>query len=95
MDVAAYELLRQGKTEAGTAQVCQNLKAKLQSVLQGGSWNTAWLLTGLPDPFEDMPYAGSRKEMAIIASYQKEMSKLQQLVESSYQASAAKKDGEE
>ena len=43
MDVAAYEQLRAGNHEVAAAQLVQNMKAKLQSVLQGGDWASAWL----------------------------------------------------
>ena len=80
MNVAAYEALRKGEVEGATAQLCQNLKCKLQAVLQGGDRSSAWLLTGLLDPFEESPYAGSRREMAVIAAYQKEMGKLAKMM---------------
>ena len=44
MDVCVYELLRQGKTKTATAQVAQNIKAKIQCVLSQGHWTAAWLL---------------------------------------------------
>ncbi|CAE7719402.1 unnamed protein product [Symbiodinium sp. CCMP2592] len=69
MDVEVYEQLRNGEPQIAAAQVVQNLKAKLQSVLQGRDWSTAWLLTGLPDPLAKREWAGSKEEMAIISGY--------------------------
>ena len=90
MDVAAYEALRRGEVEWATAQLCQNLKCKVQAVLQGGDWSGAWLLTGLPHPFEESLYTGSRREMAVIAAYQKEMGKLAKIMNDVASPSAAK-----
>eukprot|EP00438_Fugacium_kawagutii_P003209 Skav218054 [mRNA] locus=scaffold214:1429603:1436014:- [translate_table: standard] len=80
MDVAAYELIRAGKVEAGAAQLVQNLKAKLESVLQQGDWNTAWLLTGLSDPLQKKEFAGSKQEMSIISNYVNSLGKLRKHV---------------
>ena len=33
-----------GETESATAQLAQNMKAKLQAVMSGGDWEAAWLL---------------------------------------------------
>ena len=69
MDVAVYEYLRNNQPEIAAAQVVQNLKAKMQSVLQGGDWSAAWLLTGLPDPLARREFAGSKEEMAVVSGY--------------------------
>ena len=49
-------------------------------VSQEGDWTAGWLLTGLPDPFDEDQGGGTRSEMAIIAGYMKEMSKLKKLI---------------
>ena len=80
MDVAAYEYIRSGQHESAAAQLIQNLKAKMQSVLQGGDWSSAWLLTGLQDPLARREFAGSREEMAIVSGYVDALHKLQKRV---------------
>ena len=75
--------------DRAAAQLCQNLKAKIQAV-QGGDWTAAWLLTGLVDPFEYTGYAGSKREMAVIAAYDKEMVKLAKLVAEAGGSSSSK-----
>ena len=80
MDVAAYELIRAGKHEIAAAQLVQNLKAKVQAVLQNGDWSTAWLLTGLPDPLTRKEWAGSKQEMAVVTGYIEALAKLKKKV---------------
>ena len=80
MDAAAYEFARNGNSEAAAAQLCQNMKSKLQAVLAGGDWQTAWLLTGLEDPLQKREFAGSKTEMAIISNYMSSLSKLRKKV---------------
>jgi len=80
MDIQAYEMLRRGDTAAGTAQLVQNLKSKVQMVGQDGDWTAAWLLTGLADPYEEDQGGGTKSEMATIAGYLKEMAKLKKLM---------------
>lgn len=75
-DAAVYELIRSGNVESAAAQCIQNLKSKLQSVLSGGDWTTAWLLTGLQDPLSRREFAGSQEEMSIISSYVNNLCKL-------------------
>ena len=80
MDAAAYEFARNGNSEAAAAQLCQNMKSKLQAVLAGGDWQTAWLLTGWEDPLQKREFAGSKTEMAIISNYMSSLSKLRKKV---------------
>ena len=47
--------------DAAAAHMVQNLKAKMQCVLQGGSWEAAWLLTGLTDPTQKKEYLPEQK----------------------------------
>ena len=93
MDVEVYEQLRNGEPQIAAAQVVQNLKAKLQSVLQGGDWSTAWLLTGLPDPLAKREWAGSKEEMAIISGYVDALHRLKKRVKDS-QTAAEDDEGE-
>jgi len=92
MDVAVYEYLRNNQPEIAAAQVVQNLKAKMQSVLQGGDWSAAWLLTGLPDPLARREFAGSKEEMAVVSGYVEALSKLQKRVK---EAQNGKSHGDE
>ncbi|CAE7366038.1 unnamed protein product, partial [Symbiodinium microadriaticum] len=80
MDVAAYEMIRQGKSDQAAAQLVQNLKAKIQSVLAQGDWQAAWLLTGLPDPLVKKEFGGSKEEMSIVAEYMSSLAKLKKRV---------------
>ena len=80
MDAAAYELIRNGESQAAAAQLAQNMKAKVQAVLQGGDWSAAWLLTGLPDPLARKEFAGTREEMAIVSGYLDALGKLRKKV---------------
>ena len=95
MDVAAYELIRSGQVESGAAQLVQNLKAKLESVLQMGDWQSAWLLTGLSDPMQKKEFGGSKQEMSIIAQYVNSLGKLRKHVKEAKQHGHADEDGED
>ena len=83
MDVEVYELLRSNQPDVAAAQVIQNLKSKMQAVMQGGDWGSAWLLTGLPDPLMKREFAGSRQEMSIISGYLDAVHRLQKRVRES------------
>jgi hypothetical protein len=80
MDAVAYEMLRSGQAEAATAQLVQNMKAKMQAVIQGGDWASAWLLTGIPDPLVKKEFAGSKQEMAVVSGYLEALHKLRKKV---------------
>ncbi|CAE7354505.1 unnamed protein product, partial [Symbiodinium microadriaticum] len=94
MDVAAYEQLRAGNHEIAAAQLVQNMKAKLQSVLQGGDWASAWLLTGLVDPMQKRDFAGTREEMSVISGYVEALASLKKKVKEANAATAAEDEGE-
>ncbi|CAE7682844.1 unnamed protein product [Symbiodinium sp. CCMP2592] len=94
MDVAAYEQIRMGNHEVAAAQLVQNMKAKLQSVLQGGDWASAWLLTGLVDPMQKRDFAGTREEMSVISGYVEALASLRKKVKEA-NASTAGEDEEE
>ncbi|CAE7562740.1 unnamed protein product [Symbiodinium natans] len=93
-DVAAYELIRAGKHDEAGAQLVQNMKSKLQSVLQGGSWETAWLLTGLADPMQKREFAGTREEMAVVSGYLDALHKLKKRVKEAQGSSQADDEDE-
>lgn len=76
MDIAVYEHLRAGRVQQAINQLIQNMKAKKQTALDGGSWDVSWHLTGLPDRTERAPFAGSHTEMSAIAAYRKAMKDL-------------------
>ena len=80
MDIAAYEKLRRNQTQQAAAQLIQNIKAKRQSMLQGGDWTSAWLLTGLPDPVKGKEFAGTEAEMAATAEYLNSLADLRKKV---------------
>lgn len=94
MDAQACELLRSGETEAAMAQLVQNMKAKLQSVIQQGDWSSAWLLTGIGDPLSRKEFGGSKEEMSVVADYVNQLSKLRKKVKESSGAAAAEKEEE-
>jgi hypothetical protein len=86
MDAVAYEMLRAGQVEAGAAQLVQNMKAKMQAVIQGGDWASAWLLTGIPDPLVKKEFAGTKQEMAVVSGYLEALRKLRKKVKESGRA---------
>ncbi|CAE7804395.1 unnamed protein product [Symbiodinium sp. CCMP2592] len=94
MDVAAYEQLRAGNHEVAGAQLVQNMKAKLQSVLQGGDWSAAWLLTGLPDPMQKRDFAGTREEMPVVSGYVEALANLRKKVKEAQAGNAGEEDEE-
>lgn len=94
MDAAAYELLRSGQVEAGTAQLVQNMKAKMQSVTQNGDWTSAWLLTGISDPLSKKEFGGSKEELAVISGYVNALQKIRKQVKEA-QTSAHSKEEED
>jgi hypothetical protein len=71
-DAAVYEFLRRGQTKPALAQVAQNLKSKLQAVMDDGDWTQAWHLTGLPTVGKK-EFAGTEDELSIIVGYEKQM----------------------
>lgn len=93
-DSQAYEMLRSGDSDVAAAQLIQNMKSKLQCVLAGGDWETAWLLTGIQDPLTKKEWAGSREEMAIISGYVSSLHKLKKKMKEANQAVKDKEDGE-
>lgn len=92
MDAVAYELLRSGHVEAGTAQLVQNMKAKMQSVIQNGDWTSAWLLTGIPDPLSKKEFGGTKEELAVISGYVNALQKIRKQVKEAQSAGQAKEE---
>lgn len=92
MDSAAYELARAGDAQGAAAQLAQNMKSKLQCVLDGGDWRSAWLLTGIEDPISKREFAGSKSEMAVIANYVNSLHKLRKKVK---EAGAVKEEDQD
>jgi hypothetical protein len=64
----------------GTARLVQNMKAKVQATLQLGSWDAAWLLTGLADPLSRKKFAGTAQEMSVVSNYMSALAKLEKQV---------------
>ena len=95
MDAVAYELLRSGEHEAAAAQLVQNMKAKIQSVIQGGDWSAAWLLTGLADPLTRREFAGTKEEMAVVSGYLDALTKLRKKVKETGSHHNAKEDDDD
>ena len=95
MDAAAYEMLRAGETESATAQLAQNMKAKLQAVMSGGDWEAGWLLTGLADPLSRREFAGSKQEMAVVSGYLEALSKLKKKVREAGQGNHGDEEDDE
>ena len=82
MDAEVYLHLRQEPAPGlpllrAAAQIIQNLKAKIQSVQDGGEYALAFKLTGIVDPLAPTPYAGEDGEMALIAAHAQAQSQLQ------------------
>ena len=103
MDAEIYMHLRQDPSPSqavlrGAAQLTQNLKAKIQSVYDGGEYALAFKLTGVVDPLAPAPYAGEDGEMALIAAHAQAASQLAKNLEGSRgknNAKNPKKDDEE
>ncbi len=94
MTAAAYELARAGQADAACAQLAQNLKSIHQCVLQQGSWETAWLLTGVADPCSKREFGGSKEEMAIVSQYISSLSKLRKRVKETQSSGVGDEEGE-
>jgi len=80
MDIAVYQALRSNRPKLALLQVCQNMKAKHQTLLHNGDWKAGWLLTGIPDPLKAREFAGSPSEMAVISGYLSGMADLHKKV---------------
>ena len=82
-DCAVYEMIRAGQHDSAAAQVIQNLKSKVQSVLSNGDWQTAWLLCGLQDPLQRKEFGGTKEEMSVISGYINSLHKLKKKMKES------------
>ena len=95
MDAQAYELIRRGDHQAGAAQLVQNMKSKIQSVISNGDWSGAWLLTGIPCPLAKKEFGGTKEEMAVVSGYLSSLGKLRKQVKDSQGALHQEEEGEE
>ena len=77
---AILQLLLKGEALQAQALTVQGLKSVHQSALDQGSWQNAWLLTGLADPTQRQRFAGEEHEMEIIAQYSKTLDELEKKV---------------
>ena len=93
MDAQAYEMIRRGDHQAGAAQLVQNMKSKIQSVISNGSG--AWLLTGIPCPLAKKEFGGTKEEMAVVSGYLNSLGKLRKQVKDSQGALHQEEEGEE
>eukprot|EP00971_Amphidinium_carterae_P193762 3844705-Amphidinium_carterae.1 len=82
MMAALHSHMMRGEHALALAKVCQFMKALEQSVQQDGSWKSAWLLSGLPDPRP--PPGGYQQglshsaELGLTAAYLKELKLLEE-----------------
>ena len=76
-------MIRAGQHDSAAAQVIQNLKSKVQSVLSNGDWQTAWLLCGLQDPLQRKEFGGTKEEMSVISGYINSLHKLKKKMKES------------
>lgn len=65
------------------------MKSKIQSVLQGGDWSAAWLLTGMADQLTKKEWGGTQEEMAVVSEYVNALAKLKKKVKEAKDASQA------
>ena len=79
-DIFVFQLLRQNQPRKAAMQLVRNMRSKHQVLLQGGSWDSAWLLTGQPDPVKRRPFAGTPTQMAVVAGYLGGMAELRKKV---------------
>eukprot|EP00971_Amphidinium_carterae_P330700 6463869-Amphidinium_carterae.1 len=81
-----------GEHTLALAKTCQFMKALEQSTQQNGSWKSAWLLTGLPDPRP--PPGGYQQglshsaELGLTAAYLKELKLLEEAAKKESDGSA-------
>lgn len=87
-DAVAYEYLRNGQHDIAAAQLAQNMKSKIQSVIQQGDWSAAWLLTGINDPLSRKEWGGTKGEMAIVSEYMNSLAKLRKRVKEAKESNA-------
>ena len=58
------------------AQLIQNYRSLHQASMDGGSWEQAWLLTGLPEPLMRKRWAAPNRQVSIVAGYLKARNEL-------------------
>jgi hypothetical protein len=75
----AVDLLSRGLVLEAHALLIRGLQAAHQASLDNGSWDTAWLMTGLPDPFNTKGFGGTPEQLAKIAAYRRAQADLRGL----------------
>lgn len=68
--------LKEKPTEAAL-QVILSLRCLRQCSTDNGEWGTAWLLTGLPDPYRKPRFGGEHQQLEEVAGYVKAMVELE------------------
>ena len=58
------------------AQLIQNYRALHQASMDGGSWEQAWLFTGLPEPLRRKRWAAPNRQVSIVAGFLKARNEL-------------------
>ena len=72
---ALQDLLR-GNTMECAAQLVRNQRTLIQCAIDGGSWEKAWDLSYVPDPFKSRQFGGTMRELEVISMKQKQMAEL-------------------
>ena len=74
MDIGVIKLLARSKNLDADglfalAQAIQNVRAKMQAAFDDGSFDQAWLLTGLVDPCKKREFAAPVDQVAAVSGY--------------------------
>jgi hypothetical protein len=88
--------LLKGQVEKAALQTVLCLRSIHQAAIDG-TWDIAWLLTHLPDPWTKPQWGGSAEELGYVTSYLKSMAELNKNAEKarfSAQGSADRGEGE-
>ena len=84
-----------GATEEASAQLAQGIKAVMQAALKNGDWQTAWPLSGLPDPCMSRRFVGTAHEMGKISAHLAAMKELETKLNTRHGLAAAVSSGGE
>eukprot|EP00438_Fugacium_kawagutii_P014673 Skav232094 [mRNA] locus=scaffold2353:82224:85792:+ [translate_table: standard] len=76
------ELLLKERMDQAALQTVLTLQALHQCSLDGGSWEVAWLLTHVENPFEKKMFGGDPQNLQSVTSYLKTMSDLAKTTDS-------------
>ena len=74
---AILEQQLKGNVEQAALLTTQSLRAVHQTVLDGGNWSVAWMLTGLQDPFVKRKFGGEEESLETIAAYMRASQELE------------------